>query len=230
LPATPKSPKGRKSPIIVHAPSRTDAKGTSEILNILDELRAEGLMFTINVLVEKSNEDVLAALDECDFVIDQLYSDSPMATFASEAAAFGKPAIVGSYIKAAEFEWAYSMHGVPPSLVCHPNDLKAAIRSLITDIELRLSLGLKAQEYVKNFLAPEVVAKRYLLLFRRKAPRDWTCIPGKIYGCPPVGMTVSLASRLLRESMEFHDGSFFLPAKVAMRKSFEHLMRSDVFR
>lgn len=44
-----------------------------------------------------SNATVLQELQQCDFVIDELYSDVPLAMLATEAAIFGKPVIVGGY-------------------------------------------------------------------------------------------------------------------------------------
>jgi glycosyltransferase involved in cell wall biosynthesis len=223
LPSTPKPPPRRRVPVIVHAPSRSDAKGTAEILSCIDELRAEGLEMTINVLQGKKNEEILAALDDCDFVIDQLYSDLPMATFASEAAGFGKPAIVGSYISQSEYINAYSVHGVPPSAICHPSKLKDTIRAFVNDVEMRVRVGMEARSYVERVLAPEAVAQRYVLLFRRKVPKNWTFLPSSIDIAPPVGMRASLAGRLLLESRPYRESDYYLPEKPALRASLASL-------
>ena len=54
----------------------------------------EGLPLEYVEIVGQPNDIVLAEIARSAFVIDQLYSDTPMAGFAAEAARLGKPAIV----------------------------------------------------------------------------------------------------------------------------------------
>ncbi|MFN4028688.1 MAG: glycosyltransferase [Acidovorax temperans] len=227
IPSKPKPPPMRKAPVIVHAPSRSDAKGTAEIVRCIEELRAEGLEMTLIILQGKNNSEILEALDNCDFVIDQLYSDLPLATFASEAAGYGKPSIVGTYIPSSEYATAYGVHGVPPSAICHPDDLKAAVRTMVCDVEKRVRLGLDAREYVQRVLSPEIVAQRYIKLFRGEVPREWIFDPKSISIAPPVGMPASLATRLLRESKQFHSFDYYFSHKVGICASLARLEKGE---
>ena len=89
--------KDKKNFRILHAPSNPNFKGTEEIRNTIKCLKNENIDFEYIEITNASNEKVLAELKACDLVIDQLYSDTPMATLAAEAAYCGKPTIVGGY-------------------------------------------------------------------------------------------------------------------------------------
>ncbi|MGL4525513.1 MAG: hypothetical protein ACRCUC_00915, partial [Aestuariivirga sp.] len=91
-------PEGRVR--VLHSPSNPVLKGTPIILETIARLGAAGLPVDLVRIEKMPNAQVLRELASCDFVIDQLYSDSPMATFATEAAHFGKPAVVAGYFAA----------------------------------------------------------------------------------------------------------------------------------
>ena len=48
-------------------------------------------------ITNRPNSEVIAKLQQCDLVIDQLYSDSTMTGIAYEAAELAKPTIVSGY-------------------------------------------------------------------------------------------------------------------------------------
>jgi hypothetical protein len=161
---------------ILHAPSRPIAKGSGVFREIIEDLRGEGFDIEYVELVGVSNAQVLRELESCDFVVDELYSDAPMAMFAAEAAAFGKPAVVGSYYAA-----EYSRHNPdevhPPTLFVAPEDVRAAVRRLVEDKAYRLDLGRRAKEFVLAEWKDSVVARKYLDILQGTAPGDWTCDP-----------------------------------------------------
>ncbi|HET8776445.1 MAG TPA: hypothetical protein VFN76_02185, partial [Candidatus Limnocylindria bacterium] len=80
---------------VLHAPSRTVDKGTDQVRAAVQEARDAGADVELEIITGRPNREVLTAIAASDFVIDQVYSDSPLAGFAAEAAAFGCPAIVG---------------------------------------------------------------------------------------------------------------------------------------
>ena len=82
---------------ILHCPSDPVSKGTSLIRQHIDELRGAGREIDYVEITGKPNAEVLAALRDCDFAIDELYSDTPMAVFATEAGLLGKPVVVAGY-------------------------------------------------------------------------------------------------------------------------------------
>jgi hypothetical protein len=158
---------------ILHAPSSPLVKGTSVILDALDRLRKRGYAFDLIQLQGKSNSEVIEALDECDFIVDQLYSDTPLAAFATEAAFRGKPAVVAGYY-VEEIGRHLRAEDIPPSLFVLPHHIEGAVERMIGDVEFRLQLGLSAQRFVSERWTNSAVAARYLQLLREESiPSSW---------------------------------------------------------
>lgn len=178
--ALPPSRKADGSSVrVLHSPSQPEGKGTHQIRRIVSELQAEGYAIDFVEIMGRPNVEVLQELQCCDFVIDQLYSDFPMAAFAMEAAFFGKPAVVGGYY-AEHIKNDIWEEWIPPSLFCHPDKLKESIARLVTDSEFRLSLGEKAQKFVSSRWHACEVASRYMRLINGDIPKEWFFDPDRI--------------------------------------------------
>jgi hypothetical protein len=126
-------------------------------------VRAQGVDLEAVEVLGQPNAVVLAELARCDFVIDELYSDTPMAALATEAAALGKPSIVGGY-GWDEVDRTTPSEARPPSHRCHPDELAEAIVRLATDAAYRRQLGAAAHAFVEARWSPARVAERYLRL------------------------------------------------------------------
>ena len=164
---------------ILHAPSRPLAKGSFYFRQIIEELRIEGFKIDFIELTGVPNSTVMKELALCDFVLDELYSDVPMAMFAAEAAMFGKPAVVGGYY-AEEYKKDNPDSDTPPTLYVLPSEIKATVRKLIQDSEYRLALGQRAQNFVRQNWSPEKVASNYLKLIFEEVPLNWLTEPDKL--------------------------------------------------
>jgi hypothetical protein len=152
---------------ILHAPSRPVAKGSLVFRKIIEELRAAGYLIDYVELVGAPNAEVLKELEQCEFVIDELYSDIPFAMFATEAAIFYKPVIVGgNYVNQVRQDNPDDQ--VPPSVYVDPDQIKQAIKALLDDAELRKTLGEQAFQFVKNTWKSKKVAENYLNLIKKK--------------------------------------------------------------
>ena len=170
---------------ILHAPSREDTKGTEVITRMIDRLRAKGHALEFIKISGQPNDIVLSEISKCDFVIDQLYADTPMACFATEAAFFGKPAIVAGYAKE-EFSKIFPGGMLPPSHYCLPEEMESGIERLVVDENYRRELGRQVRAYVEKNRRCEVVAERFLKMIRGGFPKEWTYDPKNIrylYGC-----------------------------------------------
>jgi len=164
---------------ILHAPSNPEVKGTDEIRNIVKELVSNEHTIEYVEIKGQSNEVVLKELARCDFIIDQLYSDTPMAAFAAEAAFFAKPAVVGGYAKE-EFRKIYAPGKVPPSMYFHPNHVKNPMKKLIENRDLRLNLGTQAKQFLDNNWNPQKVAQNYQSIIEDNIPPGWWFDPNDI--------------------------------------------------
>ena len=164
---------------ILHSPSHPPAKGSEFIKEAIENLKKRGYLIEFVVIHGRPVADVIEEIQKCDFVVDQVYSDTPMAGFATESAWFGKPSVVGGY------GWALLRSVVPgamwpPTQICHPVDMEQAIESLISDKEKREGLGRQAQVFVREKWHAKSVAQRFLKLIQDDVPDDWWLDPNDV--------------------------------------------------
>lgn len=165
---------------ILHAPSRPHAKGSEIFKKIISELCDEGYKINLIELKDVPNSIVLNEIANCDFVLDELYSDAPLAMLGTEAAAFSKPVIVGGYY-ADQYRIDNPSSQSPPALYVKPSEIKDAIRKLIDDEQYRLDLGKRAYDFVTNDWNVSAVAKNYLRLIQNEPiPDNWKCNPASL--------------------------------------------------
>tara|TARA_Y100000588_G_C14226726_1_gene913487 strand:- start:223 stop:1539 length:1317 start_codon:yes stop_codon:yes gene_type:complete len=176
--------------VVIHAPSSKNIKGTEQITKIVNELHEEGYKFEFKVLSSVENETVLNELKRCDFIIDQLYSDYLLAGFASEAASFAKPAIIGTYLDIDTLKKSYNYLGVPPCEIVHPDNFKQSILKLLEDKNYRMALGKQARCYIQNNMKAETVAKRYIELINNSHDPKWYVNPQDFSQPVPMGLSI----------------------------------------
>ncbi|HSJ69440.1 MAG TPA: hypothetical protein VK921_17295 [Anditalea sp.] len=177
-----------KSVRILHSPSNPYVKGTFEIRQVIAKLSIQGYDIEYIEVINSSNSKVIEELIACDFIIDQLYSDTPMAGFATEAAFYEKPAVVGGYGWDILKEYIDSSN-FPPSEICHPSMLEASIIKLIEDKEYRIDLGRRAKVFVTNNWTSELVADKFISLFNEGGKASWYVDPTNINYVQGVGIS-----------------------------------------
>jgi hypothetical protein len=169
----------KSSTIVLHTPSHPAGKGTIKIRQVINSLKNQGYKIEFIEIIGRPNAEVLDALKKCDFVIDQLYSDTPMGGLSTEAACFGKPSVVGGY-RLHELKKYMPDGMLPPSQLCHPDQLESAVVQLIADHNYRTSLGQKAYDFVQMKWAADKVAERYLRLLSGDIPEKWMLNPNDV--------------------------------------------------
>jgi hypothetical protein len=60
-------------PIVLHAPTRPQLKGTEFYLNALEQLKNEGVPFELRLLENVNHQDLLRQMTQADIVLDELY-------------------------------------------------------------------------------------------------------------------------------------------------------------
>jgi hypothetical protein len=173
-----KSAQNPTSVRILHSPSNPTLKGTPEIRQAIEHLRTKGYVIEWIELTGQPNAVVLRELARCDFIVDQLYSDWLMAGFATEAAAAGKPSVVGGYDLAA-MQKLFPPESTPPVQACHPDAIEVGIEKLITDRTYRLELGQRAQAFVEAYWETSQIAARFLRIIQGDIPAEWLYDPGQ---------------------------------------------------
>ena len=187
---------------ILHAPSAPLMKGSLRIGEAVGNAAAQLPGLELVTISGRPHAEVMEVIQSCHFVVDQLYSDTPMATFAGEAASCGRPAIVCGY------GWSdvwLTFSGLQewPSYVCHEKDLEEAILKLARDKSLRESVAAAGQRLVAAW-SPDQVAARIIRIFEGDIPAEWYFSPEDI----PVFYSGGLPEALARETAREMIGKF----------------------
>lgn len=182
---------------ILHCPSRPEMKGSQRIQQTIAKLTREGLPIEFRQLTGVPHAQVLNELAACDLVVDQLYSDSPMAGFAAEAAALGKAAIVGGY-GWDQFRTWLKPEEMPPTATCHPDDLEAVIRGLVSDPAARRDVGAQSRRFLQECWSERAFAERFTRIIRGDSiPADWWFRPQDVHYLHGVGLEEGETRRLI---------------------------------
>ncbi|SDD73702.1 hypothetical protein SAMN05444679_11362 [Variovorax sp. CF079] len=189
---------------LLHSPSHPAVKGTRRIEAAVQSLKARGFAVELLTLNGASNSAVLDALQQCDLVVDQLFSDTPMAGLATEAAQLGKPALVGGFFSR---ELRQALNGLPqpPTRFVDPDFFEVALEELVADADARHALGQAAKNFVQTEWACERVAERLLRILRGDVPPAWWLDPSSIRYLAGCGLPEDKARERVRELVQ-HGG------------------------
>ena len=205
---------------ILHSPSHPALKGSSRVEEVIDKLKGRGHSISFVVLHGKTNDEVISEIGQCDFIVDQLYSDTPMSTYPAEAAWFEKPSVVCGYdLDSLRHFVPHEMW--PPSKICHPDELEQAVEGLIVNSEERNLLGEMAQRFVREKWNAVEVARRYLTLINDEAPDEWWVEPNSVSHLTGVGQSEEKTKTTIRELVgKYGTSSLQLSHKPDLEKAF----------
>ncbi|MDQ6418339.1 glycosyltransferase family 4 protein [Paenibacillus sp. LHD-117] len=156
----PKYPAPCSEPLIVHAPSRQDLKGTKYVLDAVARLKKEGHRFVFKLVERMPHDEALRLYREASIVVDQLLIGS-YANLSMEAMAMGKPVIC--YIR------EDLLRTFPPDLPivnANPVTVYDAIKDLLTHPERWASLGEQGRRYVERNHGLEKAAKSLIRVYQ----------------------------------------------------------------
>ena len=151
-------------PVIVHAPSRLDLKGTRFVLAAIDELRPK-LQFDFRLVNDVPHEAALSQIACCDIFVDQLIGGDH-GTAAVEAMAFGKPVVC--YIKPSMLE----QHAKDlPIVNANPDNFVEVLKRLMQDGAGRREIGERSRSYVEKYHSPRLLADQLVEIYQDIAVR-----------------------------------------------------------
>jgi len=187
---------------VVHSPSNPRVKGTARIQAAVEAVRARGVAIELVMLSGLDNTAVLAALGDADLVLDQLYSDTPMAGLATEAAQLGRPALVGGHF-AAGMPAALMGATVPPSCFVEPAQFERALETLARDRAALAALGAAARRFVVEEWDCRQVAARVLRLLQGERPPQWLFDPRAVRYLEGCGLDAAAARERVRRLLAY---------------------------
>ena len=158
-PFTPVPPSDAARPLVVHAPSNREKKGTAEVIAAL-----EGLDVDLDIVEGVPHDVARERYARADIVVDQLNAGWH-GVFALESMALGKPVV--TYLKPGVVERSAEGYGIRIPIVPATKDtLAGALRPLVDQPALRREIGAASRAYVEQVHDIDRVADRLVDLYR----------------------------------------------------------------
>lgn len=163
-----RTPPSNPRPLVMHAPTSRDFKGTDHVLAAVATLKAEGLDFDFELVEGVSHADALARYRCADLVVDQIRAGG-YGTLSMECAAMGIPCI--THIS----EWFRErLPEAPPLIDANPDTIADVLRRAIGAWEgmgLSQAPGL-SRGYVERYHDARKVAATLLDIYSRETHED----------------------------------------------------------
>jgi hypothetical protein len=205
---------------ILHSPSNPPLKGTPLIAELVEGLKSRGHAVELVLLRNVPHHQVLSEIAKADLVVDQVYSDTPMAGFAGEAAHCGKAVLVAGYAAADNLDETIRATP-PPTLFVHPDSVGEALERLVSDAGLRSDLGRRSSGFVHSHWSAQAVAGRYLQLVTEGPPEAWTIAPDAVAYVHGGGLAEADARAFVAGLLRsYGPGALHLDHKPALRDAF----------
>ena len=155
---TPVPPSNDPRPLVVHAPSNREKKGTRFVIEACAELGVE-----LDIVEGVQHETARERYARADIVVDQLNAGWH-GVFALEAMALGKPVV--THLKPDVVERSAEGYGVKVPIVPATKDtLTEALRPLVENPGLRRELGAAGRAYVEQVHDIDKITDRLLAIY-----------------------------------------------------------------
>ena len=155
----PVPPTDAKRPLVVHAPSNREKKGTSFVIEACEQLDVE-----LDIVEGVPHEVARERYARADIVVDQLNAGWH-GVFALESMALGKPVV--TFLKPDVVEKSEAGFGIRiPIVPATKETLLDALRPLVEQPALRREVGARSREYVERVHDIGRVADRLLDVYR----------------------------------------------------------------
>ena len=147
-----------KIPVVLHAPSNRDVKGTKYILRAVDSLREKGLQFEFVLIEGMSNSEARKHYERADILVDQLLAGW-YGGLAVELMALGKPVI--SFIREQDLKFVPELMRLNlPIINANPSSIEDILEEWILKDRGELNKrGMKSRLFVEAWHDPNTVAK-----------------------------------------------------------------------
>ena len=149
----------RERPLVVHAPSDLEKKGTRFVVEACEQLPVD-----LDVVHGVPHDEAVERFKRADIVVDQMHY-LWHGVFAIESMAYGKPVVTHLDPDAVrQTEEAFGLK--VPIVSATKDDLVEKLRPLVDSFDLRKRLGEEGRVYVERVHDLEKVADRFIELYR----------------------------------------------------------------
>ena len=154
----PVPPSDNPRPLVVHAPSNREKKGTAHVIEACAQLPVE-----LEIVEGIPHTEARELYARADIVVDQLNAGWH-GVFALEAMALGKPVV--SHLKPEVVERSAEGYGIRVPIVPATKDtLVEALRPLVEDAALRRQVGAASRAYVEQVHDVDRIAARLIDIY-----------------------------------------------------------------
>ncbi len=154
----PVPPVERERPLVVHAPSDLEKKGTQHVIAACEQLPVE-----LDVVHGVPHDEAVERFRRADIVVDQMHY-LWHGVFAIESMAYGKPVV--THLDPEAVRQTEEAFGVKvPIVPATKDDLVEQLRPLVESFELRKRLGEEGRAYVERVHDLEKVAERLIDIY-----------------------------------------------------------------
>lgn len=155
---TPDYPGKNEVPVIIHAPTNREFKGSEQIEAAIEKIKDTN-SFTYQVVEKKSHKEALAMYISSDIIIDQILCGS-YGMLSVEAMAMGK--VVVAYIRD---DVKKNFPKDLPIVIASPDNLAEVLNDLLKDKKRMSEIGKAGRRYVEKYHASEVVADYLIKIY-----------------------------------------------------------------
>jgi len=149
----------RERPLVVHAPSDLEKKGTRFVVEACEQLPVD-----LDVVHGVPHDEAVERFKRADIVVDQMHY-LWHGVFAIESMAYGKPVV--THLDPDAVRQTEEAFGVKvPIVAATKDDLVEKLRPLVASFDLRKRLGGEGRAYVERVHDLEKVADRFIELYR----------------------------------------------------------------
>jgi hypothetical protein len=166
----PHAPAQRERPVLLHAPSNAERKGTSHILATFEALRAEGLAFDVQLLDRLPHEQALQVYAEVDVLVGQIGALA-LGKQDRELMACGKVVVGGPSADTYPQHWPASCPAVP---AMRTEELHNALRAIVPDVARRRELAARGRAHIATRHDPARTIARLIDAIEGRLPPDFT--------------------------------------------------------
>jgi len=150
----------RDVPLIIHAPTSPEFKGTKYVEKAIEELKKEGYKFEYRRLHGVPNNEAHRIYrEEADIIIDQVLAGG-FGTLSIEGMYYGRP--VCCYLLPELVEWYPDC----PIVNTNKDDLKEKLAWLIVNPDERIRLGRKGRAFIEEHFSREKINRQVWEMYR----------------------------------------------------------------
>jgi glycosyltransferase involved in cell wall biosynthesis len=154
-------PTVNERPLVVHAPSDRQLKGSDFVIKAVETLREEGLQFDFKLIEDMPNHEALEQYRAADIIIDQLLIGW-YGVVSIEAMAMGKTVI--AYVR--DDLTGYFKDGIP-LVNANPETITDVLRTTIKDGELRREFGSRGRAFVEQMHDSRAVSAAAVKFYKK---------------------------------------------------------------